>query len=104
MIHTVGISFNLIIVRINQGISIGDAHRIDANASNGRTSTSDTVPSLQFRTRQTTQFSSVAEIDTDGCEDAGERQPGAETRVPVSKKESTGMTTGIDNRLQWAVE
>lgn len=43
MIHTVGISFNLIIVRIKQGIAIGDER--------GPDSMQVSVP-LQFRSRQ----------------------------------------------------
>ena len=87
MIHTVGISFNLIIVRIKQGIAIGDER--------GPDSMQVSVP-LQFRSRQ-------LPLTTADVEPVA---PDLEVRGGLSRvlhEETTEVVTPVDNKVKWAV-
>ncbi|KAI0085804.1 hypothetical protein BDY19DRAFT_895916 [Irpex rosettiformis] len=87
MIHTVGISFNLIIVRIKRGIALGNER--------GPDSMQVSVP-LEFRSRQlqfTAADTEMGPVDLDTRGDMSCVTPGG----------TTDVATPVDNKVKWAV-
>lgn len=90
MIHTIGISFNLIIVRIKRGVALGDEH--------GPDSMQVSVP-LQFRSRQPQFTAADIELPAAGLDTLDPRQE----IERVLQGETTDVTTTMDNKVKWAV-
>jgi hypothetical protein len=86
MIHTVGISFNLIIIRIHEGVAAGGEQREN---------NSQVTAPLHFRSRQLNTTELASEAGLASLEDREERR--SSQSMPVDHVKATGT------RVQWAV-